>query len=345
MITTTSNHSQTQSYTCRLATVEDASAIAPLWKAFAEERESIDPSMLIQPNFNFEYYITRLLEKPLSFCWVLEHYQSIIGCLFTYFYNEKPPQILPQTMQEEYNLDHPFVPRRVGSVLGLYVQPEHRQAQGIQLLAEAAITQAEELKVTDIDLMIAADQTGVQALLQRAGFTKSAVQYTRHYDLAPDQELPSLHPPTPELLDVELPTPGAIPLRDPETQELIRNSQGEIVFLIPLTNDQKELIKTTTGSPIYPTPLRDTATNQWVFDQNGHLVVCPPVYDELGKVVEYQGIPQFHLPAYEFVDGVIRLKRDDFGRYRFCDVERDSQGYVLRTPDGQLIFKPATALN
>ncbi|WP_293151883.1 MULTISPECIES: hypothetical protein [unclassified Microcoleus] len=31
-------------YSHRLATAEDANAIAPLWQAFAAEREAIDPS-------------------------------------------------------------------------------------------------------------------------------------------------------------------------------------------------------------------------------------------------------------------------------------------------------------
>jgi hypothetical protein len=40
------------------------------------------------------------------------------------------------------------------------------------------------MKVSDIDLLIAADQPGIQAMLQQAGFTKAAVQCTRHYDIA-----------------------------------------------------------------------------------------------------------------------------------------------------------------
>jgi hypothetical protein len=31
--------------------------LAPLWQAFAAERESIDPSMLVKPNFEFEKYV------------------------------------------------------------------------------------------------------------------------------------------------------------------------------------------------------------------------------------------------------------------------------------------------
>jgi hypothetical protein len=39
------------------ATATDAKDLAPLWQAFAAERESIDPSMLVKPNFEFEKYV------------------------------------------------------------------------------------------------------------------------------------------------------------------------------------------------------------------------------------------------------------------------------------------------
>lgn len=41
----------------RLATATDAKDLAPLWQAFAAEREAIDPSMLVKPNFDFEKYV------------------------------------------------------------------------------------------------------------------------------------------------------------------------------------------------------------------------------------------------------------------------------------------------
>lgn len=212
-------------YSHRLATAEDAKDLAPLWQAFAAERESIDPSMLVKPNFDFEKYVTNQIEKTLSFCWLLEHSDSIIGCLFIYYYDEAPPASLPEYLIQQHNIENPFQSRRVGSVLGMYVQPEHRKSEAIQMLAKAAIAHAKNMKVSDIDFLIAADQQGIQAMLQRAGFTKAAVQYTRHYDMARDAELPSLHPPHPELPDVELPAPRAIPLRHPQTNELLRNSQ------------------------------------------------------------------------------------------------------------------------
>ncbi len=88
-------------YKIRPATLQDAKNLAPLMAEFAQERESADPSMVIQPNFDFEKYVTLQLSKPNSYSWVLEHQNSenqptITGFLFTYTYDEKPPQNLPE---------------------------------------------------------------------------------------------------------------------------------------------------------------------------------------------------------------------------------------------------------
>lgn len=326
-------------YSHRLATAEDANDLAPLWQAFAAERESIDPSMLVKPNFDFEKYVTNQIEKPLSFCWLLEQNNSIIGCLFIYYYDEAPPASLPEYLIQQHHIENPFQSRRVGSVLGMYVQPEHRKSEAILMLAKAAIAHAKTMKVSDIDLLIAADQTGIQAILQRAGFTKAAVQYTRHYDMAMDAELPSLHPPHPELPDVELPAPRAIPLRHPQTNELLRNSQGEPVFLMPLVDEQGELLKSSSGQNIYPELLLDPATNSWIIDAEDKLVACPILWDENGQIVENQDIVQFYRPAYQIVDGKPCLMRDETGKYVFCDIERDKQGKIVKSPDGFPVFK------
>ena len=204
MISSTLMPEKISTYTHRLATVDDAAEIAPLWQAFAQERVAADPSMKIQPDFDFQHYILRQLELPLSFGWVLEHHSeentsdektSIVGCIFVYFYDEAPPAGLPQEMLVEHELDNPFKPRRVGSVLGMYVQPEHRDSDNIKRLAHTAIQQAIDMQVSDIDILVCAEQTGIQALLQRAGFTKAAVQYTKHFEVANYPELASLHPP------------------------------------------------------------------------------------------------------------------------------------------------------
>ena len=333
-------------YSHRLGTAEDTSAIAPLMSAFAQERSVVDPSMVIKPGFDFEKYVAYQLSKPLSYCWVLEHcdneqteQRTIVGCLFIYFYDEAPPSGVPEYLIQQHAIENPFLPRRVVSVLGLYVQPEHRQPEAIKLLTDAGIQKAEEMKVTDIDLLIAEDQTGIQALLKRSGFRKAAVQYTRHYTISPDAELPSLHPSHPELDLKEAPAPSAIPLRDPKTNELVYNPKGEPVFLSPLQDKTGKLLTTSDGLPIYPTPVRDPQTPNWVFDTDGELVICPMLRDDEGRIIEHNGIPQFHPPAYQSVQGTLHLKQDGSGKYVFCDVERDKEGKIMRSPTGQPVFQ------
>jgi hypothetical protein len=46
-------------------------------------------------------------------------------------------------------------------------------------------------------------------------------------------------------------------------------------------------------------------------------VVCPIAYGEDGKVKELDGIPQFCTPTYDYVNGKLILKQDDFGNYLF----------------------------
>ena len=212
-------------YSHRSANTEDTEAVAILWQAFAQDRANLDPSMVIKSDFDFNQYINSQLSNPLTYAWVLEHQKEtekeIVGCLIIYFYDEAPPTSLPQEMLEQHEVDNPFTSRRIASVLGLYVQPEHRQGEAIKLLTNAGIAKAEEMKVNDIDLLIGADQTGIQALLQRAGFTKAAVQYTKHYDIPVDAELPNLHPPHPDVDLPKAPVPKAIPLREPQTGELV----------------------------------------------------------------------------------------------------------------------------
>lgn len=328
-------------YTHRPATPEDAPAIAPLWQAFASDRDRADPSVSLRPNFDYERYITRQLTKPLTYAWVLEHTaednsRTLIGCLFTYSYDEAPPPDLPAEFDDDA-LDNPFIDRRVGSVLGLYVQPDHRNPETIQLLSSAAIQQAEKLKVNDIDILVGADQTGLHALLERFGFTKAAVQYTKHYDIDFNADLPSLHPPHPELeatLDAEL---DYLPLKDPKTGELVKNPLGELVFLQPLRDEAGDLYKTPGDRPIYPVPVRNPQTQGFVFNNENELVTCPILLESTG-LVTYQEIPQFCPPDYTFQDGKLQLQQDSMGQYRFRDAKRDPDGKVLRDPNGKPIF-------
>lgn len=326
-------------YTIRPATPQDADAIAPLWQAFAQDRTQKDPSLAIKPDFDFVAYIHHQLSKPLTFGWALEQEGAIVGCLLVYFYDEAPPSSLPEEMRVEYELNTPFQSRRVGSVLGLYVQPEHRYPDAIQQLTDAAFQKASELHVSDIDILVGADQTGVQALLKRSGFSHTAVQYTKHYPLATNAELPSLHPPRPELPEFEPPQPSALPLRDPKTNELIENPAGEPVFLMPLRNEAGELVKNSRDLPIYPTPLRDPQTQAFVFDGQGQLVTCPVLRDESGQILEHKGMVCFQPPEHDFVNGKLQLRRNGIGSFVFREAERDNEGKVMCSPSGQPVFK------
>ncbi|MBP0013571.1 MAG: hypothetical protein J7540_03730 [Roseofilum sp. SID2] len=79
-------------YRYRLATLEDAEQIAPLWVESAAERQEIDPSMRVKPNFDFNAYIRHQLAKPLTYAWVLEVEGAIASCLIIYF---SEPSFLP----------------------------------------------------------------------------------------------------------------------------------------------------------------------------------------------------------------------------------------------------------
>ncbi|ELS32770.1 MULTISPECIES: hypothetical protein [Pseudanabaena] len=333
-------------YSSRLANLDDASAIAPLWQAFASERAKQDPSMIVTPDFDFTKYITHLIEKPLFYGWLLEHSESeqsakkIVGCMFVHFYDEAPPASIPVELLTEHKLYNLFVPRRVGSVLGLYVQPGHRHDYAIALVANAGIQQAEEKQVSDIDILVSSDQTGVQALLERVGFTQAAVQYTKHYTLDPDANLPSLHPPRPDLPPFEIPEsqPAALPLKDFKTNELVRDRNGEVVFLMPVKDESGKILTTSKGLPIYPLPIRDPQTEDWVFDISGQILTCPVLLEKDDQVVEQDGMPQYIQPKYHSLNGKLQLLQDRENNYVFQSVERDREGNILRSPTGQVIF-------
>ena len=63
-------------YHQRLARPEDAIAIAPLWRDFAQRRSEADPSINLKPDFDYEGYVGYQLKKPLSFGFVLEYEQQ-----------------------------------------------------------------------------------------------------------------------------------------------------------------------------------------------------------------------------------------------------------------------------
>jgi hypothetical protein len=263
-----------------------------------------------------------------------------VGFLLTYAYDEAPPSGLSMEVIERHELSHPFVSRRVGTVLGLFVKKEHRSTETITGLIEQAISRAEELKLTDIDLLISAEQKGLHALLERHGFTRSAVQYSKHYEVDADQPFPELHPTISEVREVELPTPQPIPLRN-EKGELVSNSNGNQVYLYPITNKKGEVLYSSRNRPIYSQPLLDPQTKQYIFDESGELITHPLLREKTGEVVEYQGIPKFHPPEYKFdsASKTLSLKRDRQGNYIFREAELDEHGKVKRSADGKPLFK------
>lgn len=334
-------------YTTRLATLEDLSSLVPLWQTFIETRAAIDPSHILKPNFNYERYVAALLSEPLTFCWVLAiveenapSQQTIVGCLFTYFEDESPAPGLSEAQIKASQTGSPFLPRRCGYVLGIYIEPEHRLPKAILRLVNAGIQHAESLKVTDIDILSSADQTGFHALLQRLGFHKAAVQFTRHYDIPADAKLPNLRSLEAESQDLP---PYAIPFHDPETEQIVCNPQGQPVFLTPLPDYRVwrpagSFLTTAAGLPIYPLPVRHPETQEWVFNDQGELVFCPVLLDDKGLVIEHDGVPQFHPPAYESSQGLLDLKTDAQGRLLFLEVKRNSLGQILYDLDGKPMF-------
>jgi len=121
----------------RIATPKNAVLIAPLWHDFLELRSQSDPSLSLKPQFDYEAYVRRQLQQPSIFGFLLEQVenQAIVGFLFVYVHDEIP------TGDFGDPLASPFVNRRVGGAIGLYVREEHRQPEAIGLLIEVAIAE------------------------------------------------------------------------------------------------------------------------------------------------------------------------------------------------------------
>ncbi|WP_107667254.1 N-acetyltransferase [Cyanothece sp. BG0011] len=321
-------------YQQRRGTLKDATAIAPLWQSFLQQRTKYDPSLILKSHFDYLSYVKKKLASPSIYSFLLEYEetQDIVGFLFTYVHDETP------SLDYEDVNDSPFLPRRMGGAMGMYIQPQHRKPEAITLLVENAITLAEKLKLSDLDLLISIEQTGVQKLLERFGFKKAAIQYSQHYDIS-DQDLPPLQNPISENIAVQMPQPAMIPLRDPKTQQPIINPQGKQVFLHSVKNQLGETLKSSNGLPIYPTPLRDPQSQEWVFDAEGNLVTCPVLLDNNNNIVEYQGIPVFCPPLYERFGDKLILKKNDQGNYLFAEVDTNKDGTIKRSPDGKPLFK------
>lgn len=189
-------------YRQRLASLNDVDAIAPLWQTFCQDRAAADPTLVLKANFDFETYIHQQLSETHTYAWLLEYHgrnePQIVGCLIYSLYDEAPAPNTPSHICEQFDLESPFQPRRLATTLGLYVDPEHRKPKAIASLITATIDHAETFGITDIDLLIANDQDGLQTLLDRLGFQTGLQEYLRVSPLTSSTDLPSLHPPRPE---------------------------------------------------------------------------------------------------------------------------------------------------
>ena len=299
-------------YYQRLATLNDTTAIALLWQEFLQERSHHDLSMVLKPDFDYVSYIKQKLKSDNIRGFILEYGENkqIVGFLFIYVHDETP------NLDYGGMTDSPFQPRRIGGAIGMYIEEEHRKPDAIRLLVQAAIALAEELKISDIDLLISIEQTGVHKLLERFGFQKAAIQYTKHYEIT-GGNLPPLKNQVSEGIEVKIPTPRMIPLRAPKTQQPVLNPQGKQVFLHPVKDQTGDILRSSNGLPVYPTPLRDPQNQDSVFDESGELIVCPVLLDETGKVKEKNGIPLFKSPIFERVNNKLVLKQDEARNYLF----------------------------
>jgi hypothetical protein len=71
--------------------------------------------MGIKSDFDFARYVGYQLSKPLSFCFVLQYEQELVGFLSIYFYDEAPP---PQIKEELEMLEESIYPAVSWSSIG-----------------------------------------------------------------------------------------------------------------------------------------------------------------------------------------------------------------------------------
>jgi hypothetical protein len=314
------------SYQNRTATSNDSNTIAPFVTELCKEWATIDPTRKLKPDFDWQRYTTYLLNQPHTYCILLEHTPdetpdrtTIVGCIVTNFFDESPTPNAPPDQLEHHAIAHPFQPRRIGTVMGFYIQPEHRKAKNVIRLIEAAIDQAFSLEIDTIDVQVFSNRTGIQAYLKRRGFQASNTQYLLSRSIPTGVELPNLHSEAADLLVPDYkPEPQPIPLRDPQTGDPVHTHDDRPALIYPLTDDDGNLRLSSQRIPIYPPPVRDPQADGWVFDNDGELVVCPAAYDDSGEVIERDGVPQFRSPEYAIGNGEAKL---------------------VRTPDGSCVFR------
>lgn len=313
-------------YAHRIASSHDSDAITPFVAELCKEWATIDPTRKLKPDFDWQRYTTYLLNQPHTYCIVLEHTTDttteIVGCIVTNFFDESPIPNAPPDQLEHHAIAHPFQPRRIGTVSGFYIKPEHRKAKNVIRLIEAAIDQADYLKVDTIDVQVFENRSGIQAFLKRRGFQPANTQLVLSRTIPAGVELPNLHS---EVADLEVPEyqPEAvpIPLRDPQTGERVTNPENQPVSIAPLTDPDGRPILSSKRIPIYPPPIRDPQTDGWVFDNNGELVVCPAARDDSGEIIERDGVPQFRSPKYAIGNGEAKLIRNPDGSCVFRELE------------------------
>lgn len=295
-------------YSVRLATLADISIIADLWQEFAEDKAMSDSTLSVAPDFNFNEYVESYLSKESTSCFILEGSEILlfpnlpiiknqVGFICTYVYTEFNPFELQSLT--------PFKPRNLGAVLAFYIKEEHRRIESMNLLINAALERASELQVSDLDLLIP-EGSEVHNLLNRLGFKKVAAQYTKHLQ-EPIDKLGLSN----RIFDERL------PLRNLDTNELVKDAEGNTIYLTPLKDENGKNLKDSQDLLIYAVPVRDPQTSEWAFNRDGTLAMCPVLLDEARKVVEIDGITQFHSPAYQVIDGNIQIKPDLDGNYLF----------------------------
>jgi Acetyltransferase (GNAT) family len=294
----------------RLATLTDVDVVTQLWLAFAHEKASKDPAVSLKQDFDFHAYVRHHLSKDNTYCFVLEKTEGgakpeeaslpeMIGFLCTYTYTEPiEAKFLPMT---------PFSPRKLGMILAFYIQPAHRQLKHMHLLIQSAIDKAHELQVSDLELLIP-HGSDTNNLIERLGFQKIATQYTKHL-------LGGIYPKLP--VQEQQIADNAIPLRDLDSNELVRDVHGQVIYLNALHNEAGETLLDSNGLPIYPLPMRDPESLQWIFNPDGTLAVCPPLLNEYKKIVEVNGITQYCAPVYEINGDKVQIKRDSQGNCLF----------------------------
>ncbi|MEQ8463803.1 MAG: hypothetical protein RIC07_09580 [Coleofasciculus sp. E1-EBD-02] len=334
-------------YSCREATQNDVDQLALLWKSYSEEscRKQSHLKLKVKPDFNFKYFVYNKLCLKFTYLLVIECDKNIAGSMILSVFDESVPDYIPKNISLEYEHLHPFLSERLLNVHAIYLYPEHRELKAITTLVEGAESLAERLMISEINLSIDWGETGLQALVERRGFTKGQVVYKKKcfpIDSYRGKALPSLYRPAFRLRDVvQSLEPMPIALRSLRTGKLAKDSNGKPVFISPLEDKKRGILRTSIGLYVYPRPVLDPQTQDFVFDTKGELVCSPLLRHRNGEIVEHDGSPLFAPPVLEFKKSKkgLFLKKDAEGNCLFHEPELDSEGYVVLDDWGTPIYK------